>query len=75
MSNSISNSPTIRLAEVVKIMRDNGFRTSEKTVADLIEAGKYPFGELVRTGTTGRRTFVIFAVDFEKWLESKVITQ
>lgn len=61
--------PTMTMREVVNAMREVGFRTSEETVADGIESGRYPFGTLISSGKTGRRHFEILRVDFEKWLK------
>lgn len=63
--------PTMSLKEVVDTMRSAGFRTSETAVADSLDSGRYPFGTLVRTGKSGRRTFEIYRVDFECWLSQK----
>lgn len=64
-------SPTMTLSEVVTVMRKAGFKTGEASVANAIEAGRYPFGQVVGQGKTGRRKFEIFRVDFEKWLKEK----
>lgn len=43
----------------------------KKTLADGISQRVFPFGQEIRTGKTGRRTFIIMKADFEKWLEEK----
>lgn len=63
-------SPQMTLKEVVDTMRSAGFKTSEIRIADGIEAGRYPFGDILSTSGTGRRRFEILRVDFEKWLAS-----
>lgn len=60
--------PTMTLKEVTDAMRRAGFRTSETRVADGIEAGRYPFGEVIGVGKTGRRQIEILRVDFTAWL-------
>lgn len=64
--------PTMTLSEVVTAMRKAGFKTGETAVADAIETGRYPFGQVVGRGKTGRRKLEIFRVDFEKWLKEKI---
>ena len=63
---------TMTLREVYYAMRAAGIRCNPKMIAAGIESGAYPFGRIVNTGETGRRTVEIFRVDFEAWLESKI---
>lgn len=63
---------TATINETVEIMRSAGIPMTSATLADGIESGVYPFGRLVRKSeTTGRRTFEIFRVDIQQFLESK----
>lgn len=64
-------SPTMTLNECATEMRNHGIRCSEMDVADAIEHGIYPFGRVKRVGNTGRRTFEIWRVDFERWLKER----
>ena len=58
--------------EVYYAMRAAGIRCNTKMISAGIACGAYPFGRVVSTGETGRRTLEIFRVDFEAWLESKM---
>lgn len=68
METNCRRKPTMTLAEVVAAMRAAGFRTTEPAVAMAIDTGRYPFGTVIGTGSTGRRHFEILRVDFERWL-------
>ena len=63
---------TMTVREVVKEMREAGIHCSDRIVSDGIALGIYPFGTVVNTGETGRRTLNIFRVDFDAWLQSKM---
>ena len=67
-----NNKLTMTILDVYHAMREAGISTSPTTISAGITSGAYPFGRVVSTGETGRKTFEIFRVDFEKWLESKV---
>lgn len=62
---------TMTIAEVYYAMREAGIRCSPKVISAGIASGAYPFGRVVSTGETGRRTTEIYRVDFEAWLDSK----
>lgn len=49
----------------------HGMHMGNKAIAECIEQGIFPFGTVISTGKTGRRTFIIMKADFEKWLEEK----
>lgn len=53
--------------EVMSDMRSCGFSISQKTLSDGMVAGVFPFGTLLSTGQTGRRTFMILRRDYETW--------
>ena len=59
------------LEDVVQELRRHGISMSKKTLADGTSQRVFPFGQEIRTGKTGRRTFIIMKADFEKWLEEK----
>lgn len=63
--------PVMTLKECAEELRRLGVRTSETAIADALEAGIYPFGRLKSLGKTGRRTFEIWRVDFERWLRER----
>lgn len=66
---------TMTLMEVYAEMRAAGIPCSPTTISAGIASGAYPFGRVVSTGETGRRTLEIFRVDFEAWLLSKMPRQ
>ena len=70
----MAKSITMTLRDVYTEMREAGIRCSMKVFSDGIATGAYPFGRVVNTGETGRRTVQIFRVDFEAWLASKMPT-
>lgn len=53
--------------EVMDDMRSCGYPISQKTLSDDMVAGVFPFGTLLSTGQTGRRTFMILRRDYENW--------
>lgn len=67
-----NNRLTMTIHDVYNAMRSAGICTSPTRISAGITSGAYPFGRVVATGETGRKTFEIFRVDFERWLESKV---
>lgn len=63
---------TMTLMDVYKEMRAAGIPCSPTSISAGIASGAYPFGRVVSTGETGRRTLEIFRVDFDAWLLSKI---
>lgn len=63
---------TMTLREIYYEMRAAGIRCNTKMISAGIASGAYPFGRVVNTGDTGRRTLEIYRVDFEAWLETKI---
>lgn len=63
---------TMTVREVYYAMRAAGIRCNPTMISAGIAIGAYPFGRVVNTGETGRRTLEIYRVDFEAWLESKM---
>lgn len=63
---------TMTVREVLYEMRKAGIHCNERIISDGIASGAYPFGQVVNTGETGRRTLNIFRSDFYDWLASKV---
>ena len=64
--------PTMTLAQVYHELRAAGIKSSPQRIAAGITNGTLPFGEVISVGDSGRRTFLIWRVDFEAWLESKL---
>ena len=62
---------TMTINDVYYAMREAGISTTPVRISAGIASGAYPFGRVIATGETGRRTVEIFRVDFEAWLESK----
>ena len=62
---------TMTVREVYYAMRAAGIRCNPTMISAGIASGAYPFGRVVNTGETGRRTLEIYRVDFDVWLESK----
>ena len=63
---------TMTINDVYLAMRSAGISTNPRRISAGIASGAYPFGRVVGTGPTGRRTVEIFRVDFYAWLESKI---
>lgn len=63
---------TMTLMDVYKAMRAAGIPSSPERISAGIASGAYPFGSVVNVGETGRRTILIYRVDFEAWLETKI---
>lgn len=61
--------PTMTLRECAEEMRGYGFRISERTISSGIASGRYPFGDVVATGKTGRKTVEISRAKFQKWVK------
>lgn len=59
--------------EVVAACRAAGMKMSYARIQDMAACGAAPFLHLLRTGKTGRRTYIIYRVEFLKWL--KEVTQ
>ena len=62
---------TMTLEEVCRLFRSYGVPMELGRLADDIAAGVYPFGRVVKTSATGRRTFEIWRVDVEAFIKSK----
>ena len=63
---------TMTIQDVAKLFREYGIPMELGRLADGIASGAYPFGRVVRTSATGRRTFEIWRVDVEAFLQSKI---
>lgn len=66
---------TMTVNDVAKLFRSYGIPIELGRLADDIASGVYPFGRLVKTSATGRRTFEIWRVDVEAFLQSKMPNQ
>lgn len=63
---------TMTLTDVYHAMRQAGIPCSPERISAGIASGAYPFGCVTNVGETGRRTILIYRVDFESWLETKI---
>lgn len=61
--------PRMTINEVMNDMRRRGMGMTQRTIGDNIEAGVFPFGRVLTTGETGRRTFLILRRDYEAWAD------
>lgn len=59
--------PRMTIKEVADDMRSRGMGMAYKTITDNIANGTFPFGTVINTGETGRRTFLILRRDYEAW--------
>lgn len=61
---------TISATEATRVLREMGMHISEKRLVDEIARGDvWPFGRVVNTGKSGRRTVVIMRREFEDAME------
>ena len=63
---------TMTVYDVYYAMRDAGIPSTPARISAGIESGAYPFGTVINVGETGRRTLLIYRVDFDAWLKSKM---
>lgn len=56
--------------ETIAAMQTAGIRIYASRFNDLYDAGHAPFAHLVRTGPSGRRTYLIYRTEFNEWLEA-----
>lgn len=62
------------LDDVCQAFREMGVPMEKGRLADDIAAGVYPFGRVAKVSPNGRRTFDIWRVDVEKFLQSRIPT-
>ena len=60
------------LLDVCKDMRSRGFKIKESTLSDCLATGVFPFGTLINTGKSGRRTYMILRHNYESWAEENI---
>ena len=63
---------TMTINDVARLFRSYGIPMELGRLADGIASGAYPFGRVVRVSAGGRRTFEIWRVDVEAFLNSKI---
>lgn len=64
--------PRMTIQDVCRDLRSRGMGLNHKTVTDGIESGLFPFGRLLATNPSGRRTFLILRKDYEAWADENV---
>ncbi len=62
------NCERMTILEVCEDLRRRGSGMTQRTVSNGIVSGALPFGKLIATGGTGRRTFLILRRDYEAWI-------
>lgn len=62
------------LDDVCQAFREMGVPMEKGRLADDIAAGVYPFGRVAKVSPNGRRTFDIWRVDVERFLQSRIPT-
>lgn len=63
--------PNLRMTlhDVCVDMRKRGFKIKEMTLSESLAAGVFPFGTLINTGVSGRRTYMILRYQYEAWAD------
>lgn len=59
--------PRMTIKEVADDMRSRGMGMHNYTITENIANGTFPFGTVIKTGESGRRTFLILRRDYEDW--------
>ena len=63
---------TVTATEAAAVLRSKGMKITVKRLVDGIQEGVYPFGRIVSTGDTGRRSVEIFRGDLERFIKEKM---
>lgn len=63
------NKITMTTQEVSSRLREVGVHFSKETIVDGIASGLFPFGRVIRSGESGRRTILVFRRDLEQWIK------
>lgn len=64
--------PKMSLLDVCKDLRSRGMGATQRTVADGIVQGVFPFGRVLSVSPNGRRTFLILGREYERWAEENI---
>lgn len=56
--------------ETIAAMQTAGIRIYASRFNDLYDAGRAPFAHLLRTGPSGRRSYLIYRNEFDRWLKA-----
>ena len=60
---------TLTMTELYQEFRKIGIKSSPKAIGKMIQNGLLPFAKVINIGETGRCTYLIYRVDFERWVE------
>lgn len=63
--------PTMTLNELADRLRGLGVKKAPDTLGQEIEDGVYPFAQCVRLAGSKHRTYTIYTVMFERWVEER----
>ena len=63
---------TMTLNDISLAMREAGIPCSPARISAGIASGLYPFGSVIGEGPSGRRSILVYRVDFDAWLQSKI---
>lgn len=63
------NKITMTTQEVSSRLREVGVHFSKEMIVDGIASGLLPFGRVIRSGESGRRTILVFRKDLEQWIK------
>ena len=58
--------------ETIAAMQAAGIRVYTSLFNDLYDSGRAPFAHLLRTGPSGRRSYLIYRTEFNEWLEALI---
>lgn len=67
----MKNNLTLTLKETAELCKSFGWQVDVSILADGISSGRYPFGKVISTGKTKRRTFEIWRADVLAFLQEK----
>jgi len=59
--------PRMTLDDVLADMRAHGMTMEKKVLSECLKREVFPFATILKTGPTGRTTFLIMRRDYEKW--------
>ena len=59
--------PRMTLDDVLEDMRAHGMPMEKRSLSQCLKDGIFPFGTVIKTGPTGRTTFLIMRRDYDKW--------
>lgn len=70
----MAEQPTMTLHECAEAFRANQVSVDEKKLGDALEAGQFPFADVLVGKTGGHRSFMIWRKLFYEWLRDRMRT-